>query len=81
MRAKRWVWARYVHLKHTPAGQLTTREIEATTLILLIYWQSVVNLPKRFENLLSVVRGKDFPGATLTFADCLNVLNDCYLRE
>jgi hypothetical protein len=55
--------------------------MEATALILLIDWQTVVNLPKRFENLLSVVRGKDFPGATLTFADCLNVLNDCYLRD
>jgi hypothetical protein len=55
--------------------------VETTTLILLIYWQSVVNLPKRFENLLSVVRGKDFTGATLTFTDSLNVHSDCYLRE
>jgi hypothetical protein len=49
--------------------------METTTLVLLICWQSVVNLPKRFENLLSVVRGKDFTGATLASADFLNVLN------
>jgi hypothetical protein len=36
----------------------------------------VVNLPKTFENIFGVIRGKDFTGATLASADFLNVLND-----
>jgi hypothetical protein len=45
------------------------------TLLLPICWQSVVNLPKIFENIFSAIRGKDFTGATLASADFLNVLH------
>jgi hypothetical protein len=32
-------------------------------------------VPKTFENIFGVIRGKDFTGATLASADFLNVLN------
>jgi len=51
------------------------------TLLLPICWQSVVNLPKRFENIFGVIRGKAFTGAALASAYFLNFLNGRYLGK